>query len=135
MRIKSENWSPLGPVLANIFVGFCETLIPDHLWPRFYKRYVDDTFSLFTNEEESMAFFQALNCVYRDLQFTMEREKDNSIAFLDIKIMQTENGFKRTVYRKKDILWGLHCLGLLWTHKAKGSCNKIAGVQSKKNLL
>ena len=64
--------SPLGPVLANIFVGFCETLIPDHLWPRFYKRYVDDTFSLFTNEEESMAFFQAPDCVHCDLQFTME---------------------------------------------------------------
>ena len=39
--------SPLGPVLANIFVGYCEFRIPENRWPKFYRRYVDDTFSLF----------------------------------------------------------------------------------------
>ena len=36
--------SPLGPVFVNIFLGYCETLIPDEFWPEIYTRYVDDTF-------------------------------------------------------------------------------------------
>ena len=48
--------------------------------------------------------------------------------------MQTENGFKRTVYRKKTFSGAYTAWdSFFWTHKAKGSCNKIAGVQSKKN--
>ena len=39
--------SPLGPVLANIFVGHCESLIPSSLYPEFYRRFVDDSLSHF----------------------------------------------------------------------------------------
>ena len=39
--------SPLGPVLANIFVGFCETKIAKEDFPELYHRYVDDTFFYF----------------------------------------------------------------------------------------
>ena len=28
--------SPLGPVLANIFVGYCENIIDEDKWPSFY---------------------------------------------------------------------------------------------------
>ena len=33
--------SPLGPVLANIFVGYYETKIPSGMWPEVYDRYVN----------------------------------------------------------------------------------------------
>ncbi|XP_046860166.1 uncharacterized protein LOC124453391 [Xenia sp. Carnegie-2017] len=55
--------SPLGPVLANIFVGYheCKMLAssdcPDVLW---YKRYVDDTFSLFHNDRNRALFLNKL---------------------------------------------------------------------------
>ena len=39
--------SPLGPVLANIFLGYCESRIPEELLPEIYRTLVDDTFSLF----------------------------------------------------------------------------------------
>ena len=41
---------PLGPVLANVFMGYCESLIPLEHWPNLYCRYMDDTCSLFSNE-------------------------------------------------------------------------------------
>ena len=49
--------SPLGPVLANIFMGFCEAKIPDERWPRFYNRFVDDTISVFDSEVDSVEFY------------------------------------------------------------------------------
>ena len=36
--------SPLGPVLANIFLGYCESHIPENRWSALYRRFVDDTF-------------------------------------------------------------------------------------------
>ena len=36
---------PLGPLLANIFVGYCESLIPEHDYPLFYCRFVVDSFA------------------------------------------------------------------------------------------
>ena len=40
--------SPLGPILANIFVGFYEKLLFDKFpKPYIYLRYVDDTFACF----------------------------------------------------------------------------------------
>ena len=56
--------STLSSILANIFVGFIEKNIfssPATYNPIFYKRYVDDTFALFLNEEQSNKFFNALN--------------------------------------------------------------------------
>ena len=39
--------SPLGPVLANIFAGFCESHILDVEYPPLYCRFVDDCWTLF----------------------------------------------------------------------------------------
>ena len=55
--------SPLGPVFANIFVSYYECKMfassgpPDVLW---YKRYVDDTFSLFRNDKNRQLFLHKL---------------------------------------------------------------------------
>ena len=43
--------SPLGPVLADIFVGWCESRIMDETWPHMYCRFVDDAFSHFADRE------------------------------------------------------------------------------------
>ena len=42
--------SPLGPVLANIFVGYCESKVDAEIWPLLYNRFVDDTFCIFHNQ-------------------------------------------------------------------------------------
>ena len=41
--------SPLGPVLANIFVGYCESLIPSYSYPPLYCRFMDDSFAYFSS--------------------------------------------------------------------------------------
>jgi len=43
--------SPLGPVIANIFVGYHESLLFDSTTkPYMYERYVDDSFAIFKTE-------------------------------------------------------------------------------------
>ena len=93
--------SPLGPVLANIFLGHCETLIPEDRLPALYRRYVDDTFSLFVGgRSEALRFLELLNSLYPSLQFTMEGEHDRRMPFLDVHVFREAGGFRTSVYRK-----------------------------------
>lgn len=49
--------SPLGSMLANIFVGFHQSLLFErHSKPRVYLRYADDTFSIFDSIDDANAF-------------------------------------------------------------------------------
>ena len=48
--------SPLGPVLANIFVGFYESKVEQPLWPLMY-RFVGDTFAFLTTGRSLTIFF------------------------------------------------------------------------------
>ena len=93
--------STLGPALANIFVGFYkEKLFSQISKPSTYFRYVDDTFAIFRNEEDSENFFNQLNYLDPSLKFTFENKKNNCISFLDVNVEQTVTGFKTSVYRK-----------------------------------
>ena len=50
--------SPLGPSLANSFVGYYEALLFKRVnKPFMYYRYVDDTFTVFNDEDECNEFF------------------------------------------------------------------------------
>ena len=44
--------SPQQPVLANIFMGYCEEKISKEYMPLFYNRYADDTFAIFRPSHE-----------------------------------------------------------------------------------
>ena len=93
--------SPLGPVLANIFVGYNENKLFDFsVKPQFYKRYVDGTFAIFENEAECDEFFNILNFLKPALKFTSEKEESKSLAFLDVKIQKSDSKFITSVYRK-----------------------------------
>ena len=93
--------SPLGPVLANIFVGYNKNkLFEFSVKPQFYKRYADDTFTIFKNEAECDEFFNILNSLNPALKFTSDKEESESLAFLDIKIQKSDNKFITSVYRK-----------------------------------
>ena len=51
--------SPLAPVLANLFMGHHEKIWLDNFKSEilFYRRYVDDTFCLFSTESEALLFY------------------------------------------------------------------------------
>jgi len=51
-------------------------------------------------ESELKSFLEHLNTYDRNLQFTLETERDGKIPFLDVLIIRSENKLDFTVYRK-----------------------------------
>ena len=93
--------SRLGPALANIFVGFHESrLFNTTVKPGVYFRYVDDTFVIFGSELECERFYLDLNQLHPALTFTVEKEKNNSLNFLDVSVEREGTGFLTSIYRK-----------------------------------
>ena len=101
--------SPLGPALANIFVGYHESkLFSGVQKPTIYFRYVDDTFAhmlttplpIFKQEGDVDNFLFTRNRLHPALKFTFEKEHDGKLPFLDILVERTELGFETNVYRK-----------------------------------
>jgi len=75
--------SPLGPVLANIFVGYHESLLFDSTTnPCMYQRYVDDSFTIFKTEIESEIFYNKLNLMHPSLKFTIKKRRMVKFHFL-----------------------------------------------------
>ena len=92
---------PLGPALANIFVGcYEEKLFSEISKCDVYFRYVDDTFAIFRNEKDSEEFLTRLNDLHSSLRFTFEKEKNNSLPFLDVHVERTKTNYETSVYRK-----------------------------------
>ena len=95
--------SPLGPVLANVFMVELEKQVLPLLAGKVtsWERYVDDTFT-FVKKTEVENVISILNNFHRDIQFTHEVEKNGTIAFLDVSVKRKEDGsFTTSVYRKK----------------------------------
>ena len=94
--------SPLGPVLANVFmVHLEETIVPklEDSMPE-WRRYVDDTFTV-VKKGKLDEIIAALNNFHPNISFTHEIEEEGKMAFLDVRIMKEESGSVQTgVYRK-----------------------------------
>ena len=93
--------SPLCPVLANIFMAELEQNIIVTLSEEksFWKRYVDDTIC-FVNSNCISSVLESLNSSHSNIKFTIEIQKENKIAFLDI-LIHSKNLINTTMYRKK----------------------------------
>ena len=93
--------SPLGPVLANLFMGYHEKK-----WLQefdkgkvfMYKRYVDDIFCMFRNENDAENFFEFLNCWHKNIKFTIEKEINKYLSLLDILMKKERNRFSTSVF-------------------------------------
>ena len=94
--------SPLGPVLANVFmVELEETIAPklQTIMP-IWKRYVDDTFT-FVKKNHISEVIREINSFHPNIKFTHEVEKDGKIAFLDVLLTKRRDGnIETSVYRK-----------------------------------
>ena len=78
--------SSLAPVLANIFMGFHESKWLNEYnlnKPKFYLRYVDDILAAFDNEQDSLNFLDFLNNRHPNIKFTIEKQINHSITFLE----------------------------------------------------
>ena len=86
--------SPLVPVLANIFMGLYESKWLNEYnlnKPKFYLRYVDDIQAAFDKEQDSLNFLNFLSKRHSNIKFTIEKQINHSIAFLDVFISGINN--------------------------------------------
>ena len=94
--------SPLGPILADIFIGHLEQKLRKEISNvNLYCRYVDDIFIISDTKEDGQILFDHLNSIHPNITLTQHCETDNCIAFLDVEISRRADGsIKRSVYRK-----------------------------------
>ncbi|XP_078379906.1 uncharacterized protein LOC144662828 [Oculina patagonica] len=92
---------PLGPLLANVFMGYIEeTLEREGKMPSFYKRYVNDTFSIMPDLTSAATFLQVLDNCHPSVNFTMETEKDRVLPFLGMQLLNRAPNIKTKVHIK-----------------------------------
>ena len=95
---------PLGPTFANVFMCFHEKVwlssCPAEFAPVFYRRYVDDCFILFKDRTHADLFLNFLNNKHRCIKFTMEKETNGSLPFLDVLVRKEDGRLETSVYRK-----------------------------------
>ncbi|KAI8505985.1 hypothetical protein Bbelb_163380 [Branchiostoma belcheri] len=98
--------SPVSPVLANLFMEWLEqetiATAPITCRPKIWKRYVDDVMEI-VKKGVHQDLTDHLNNIdpTGSIQFTHEEEKDNTLPFLDILLVQNGDGtVKLLVYRK-----------------------------------
>ena len=61
----------------------------------------DDTLMIFEKEEQVEKFFDYLNSKHNKIQFTIEKESQNKLPFLDILLQRNNmNKLDISIYRK-----------------------------------
>ena len=81
--------SPLALVLSNIFMSFYESKWLNEYdlnKPKFYLRYVNGTLAAFDKKQDSLNFLSFLNKWHPNIKFTIEKQINLSIVFLDVFI-------------------------------------------------
>ena len=58
------------------------------------------TYTIFKTETECDTFLKRLNNLHPALQFTFEKEENDSLPFLDVLVEKSNTGFLTSVYRK-----------------------------------
>ena len=92
--------SPLGPVIAGIFMVQMETETVPKLREnvKVWKRYVDDTFCVIKKGTDK-AILNELN-KNKHVKFTAENQSNNMLAFLDVLLINRFGTIDTTVYWK-----------------------------------
>nr|VZI43459.1 unnamed protein product [Spirometra erinaceieuropaei] len=92
--------SPISGFIAEAVLQRLESLVFQHHRPKFWARYVDDTFVVI-ERDQVLTFKERLNSVFLDIQFTMEEEEDNQLPFIDVLVCRKDcGGLKTKVFRK-----------------------------------
>ena len=93
--------SPLGPLLANVFMCSLEQSIKrDGLMPSYYRRYVDDTLTVMPDITTAANFLQTLNSRYSSINFTMEVENNGMIPFIGVQLLNRALRIETKVFVK-----------------------------------
>ncbi len=94
--------SPVSPLVANLFMeDFEERALSSFPQPpRFWGRYVDDTFVIIERDQLT-PFTDHINTLHPAIKFTIERETDSKLPMLDVLVnRKVSGGLSFSVYRK-----------------------------------
>ena len=98
--------SPLGPALANIFMFIFESKLlrgcPNDFKSVFYRRYTDVIFVLFSSPDHAGKFRKYLSSKHSNINFSIQKEKDGCLPFLDVNIFCENEKFATNVNRKNN---------------------------------
>jgi hypothetical protein len=95
--------SKISPPLSDIFMEhfFEKALSGTRFKPLLFKKYVDDCICIFNCKEmDETKLLEHLNSQNTHIKFTLEKETNNSLPYLDILISRETNTLNFTVYRK-----------------------------------
>ena len=93
--------SPLGPLLANVFMSSIEEKRDvEGKLPPYYRRYVDDTFTVMPDLSTAKDFLNTLNHAHPAIKFTMEVEKDGMLPFLGTQLLNRAPRIETKVFVK-----------------------------------
>ena len=96
--------SPLGPSLANFFLGHLEEhniFTNEKISPKLYVRYVDDIYAVFHENVSFHNFLNHINSQHPNIKFTVEESNNNILSFLDTQISLVGDRFESCVLRKR----------------------------------
>ena len=96
--------SPLGPLLANIFMSHVEKLLFNSDLKKevnFWVRYVDDVFVIFDKANPNINnILGFLNNIHPNIKFTVEHKVNHCLHFLDVDIRFNNGVFSTSTYNK-----------------------------------
>jgi hypothetical protein len=95
--------SALSPFICDLYMETVEqkAISTAIIKPRIYKRYVDDTYVIFDEENDTVENFLAhLNNQAPTIKFTMEKENLGKLPFLDVCVERHGETLTTSVYRK-----------------------------------
>ena len=94
--------NPLSPLLSGLYMEFFERKYLPEILPRnvLWVRYVDDIFCAWPVNKSVNSFLERLNSFVPSIKFTVEKEENGKLPFLDIMVHRTDRTLKFAVYRK-----------------------------------
>ena len=94
--------SPVSVIIANLVMENVEEEAMSTFLnpPKFWRRYVDDTFVIIKKTEVD-EFHNHINNIEASIKFTTEHETNNSIPFLDVCVTREASGGLMTKIYKK----------------------------------
>ena len=96
--------SPLSPVIAKLYMeGFEEEALDTPAdQPSLCLRYAENTFVVWPHGPEKLKIFHShLNSLRKSIRFTIKKEQDTHLPFLDVLVTKEGNHTTTSIYRKK----------------------------------
>ena len=94
--------SPISVVIANLVMDYVEqkAISSFSSSPKLWKRFIDDTFVIIQTNEVNR-FFDHFNDADSSINFTIELEQDDKLAFLDVVVIRTQDRKLATKVHRK----------------------------------